>query len=157
MNYWQISAGDGTTDMLDIFMKLNVALIGPGRNGDYFDNYEKYDKMGTDGDLVRRFAKEIQIGDILVLKHIKHPINKTWNILAVGEVIGPYRFEPIFDKVDYDEWDVQHCRRVKWHIPEEEVIVQNGGAPIRLQKLGEDNPLKTKAVEILKEMNINID
>lgn len=48
MNYWQIAAGDGTTDYTDIFLKLNVALIGPGNNGDYFDNKKPMRKwVGT--------------------------------------------------------------------------------------------------------------
>lgn len=38
MTYWQIAAGDGTVDLVDIFLKLIVALIGPGNEGDYFDN-----------------------------------------------------------------------------------------------------------------------
>ena len=34
MTYWQIAAGDGTVDLVDIFLKLSVALIGPGNGGD---------------------------------------------------------------------------------------------------------------------------
>lgn len=151
MNYWQISAGDGTTDIVDIFLKLNVALIGPGSEGDYFDNKERYSDMGIDGQLVERFANQVKIGDILVLKHIKNPVAKVWRILAVGEVVGPYRFEPIFDNVDYDGWAVQHCRRVKWYKPEKEVLVEKGGAPVRIQSLGNDNPMKKKAEEVIEE------
>lgn len=149
MNFWQMSAGDGTTDVLDVFLKLKVALIGPGIEGDYFDNIQTYDEMNVNGNLVRRFAKEMEIGDIIVLKHIKDPNKKTWSILSIGTVVSPYRYEPIFDRVDDAKWDMQHCRRVEWIVPGYEITVQNGGAPIRLQRLSEDNPLRTKAEEII--------
>lgn len=151
MQYWQIGTGDGQVDMVEIFVKLSVALLGPGREGDFFDNREKYDQL-TDGYLVREFAEEIQIGDVLVLKHIENPQLKTWRIFAVGEVVGPYRYEPIFDRVDKSVWDVQHCRRVRWKVPKVETIVNKGGAPIRLQRLlDEDNPMKIIAKQILHE------
>lgn len=148
MQYWQIGTGDGQVNMVDIFLKLKLALIGPGRNGDYFDNQQAYRNL-VDGQLIKRFAEEVQIGDIFVLKHIINPHLKTWRIFAVGEVAGPYRYEPIFDRVDQYEWDVQHCRRVLWKIPKQEIAVKNGGAPIRFQKMDEDNPLSMKAMEIL--------
>lgn len=151
MQYWQIGIGDGQVDMVELFLKLNVALLGPGKNGDYFDNRYAYDHM-PDGHLVKKFADEIQIGDILVLKHIANPQTKTWIIYAVGEVVGPYRYEPIFDCVDRSGWDVQHCRRVKWKIPVDRTIVTMGGAPIRLQRLDDDNPMKIKAEEVLSRI-----
>lgn len=150
MNYWQIAAGDGTVDMVDIFLKLNIALIGPGNEGDYFDNKSTYDNMGRDGDLVRVFAQDVQVGDVFVLKHIDNSQKKTWHVIAVGKVVGPYRYEPIFDKVDCYKWDVQHCRRVIWKVPQEKVIVEMGGAPIRIQRISDDNPLKEAADKILK-------
>ncbi|MGR6018863.1 hypothetical protein ACT7CU_11060 [Bacillus paranthracis] len=36
--YWQIAAGDGSIDLPKIFTELNVALLGPGQFGDFFDN-----------------------------------------------------------------------------------------------------------------------
>lgn len=147
MQYWQIGIGDGRVDMAEIFIKLNVALLGPGRSGDYFDNRESYEQL-SDGHLVKKFAEEIQIGDILVLKHIENPQTKTWRIHAVGEVVGPYRYEPIFDSVDKSGWDVQHCRRVRWKKPPSDLIVAKGGAPIRLQRLEDDNPMKICAEEL---------
>jgi predicted Mrr-cat superfamily restriction endonuclease len=147
LNYWQISAGDGQVDLVDIFLKLNVALLGPGRYGDYFDNRASYVEL-SDGHLIKKFAEDVQVGDVFVLKHIVDPNRKTWHIIAVGEVVGPYRYEPIFNSVDSNEWDVQHCRRVVWWEPKETLIVQGGGAPIRLQRLGDQNPLKIKADEI---------
>lgn len=147
MNYWQISAGNGQVDLVDIFLKLNVALLGPGRYGDYFDNKSEYEEI-SDGHLIKKFAEDVQTGDVFVLKHIKDPNKKTWHVIAVGEVMSPYRYEPIFNSVDSSEWDVQHCRRVVWWIPEEEQIVDGGGAPIRLQRLSEENPLRKKADDI---------
>lgn len=149
MQYWQIAAGDGTVDMVEIFLKLKIALIGPGSGGDYFDNKNEYDKLGIDGQLVKRFAEEVQIGDIFVLKHILHPQEHTWQVIAVGKVVGPYRYEPIFDRVDCYEWDVQHCRRVLWVVPKRRIKVKYGGAPIRLQRIEENNPLKKAANRIL--------
>ena len=150
MQYWQIGIGDGEVDMVEIFLKLNVALVGPGKGGDFFDNRATYEHM-KDGHLIQKFAEEVQIGDILVLKHIENPQTKTWRIYAVGKVVSPYRYEPIFDCVDKSGWDVQHCRRVQWKIPTEKTIVVMGGAPIRLQRLDDDNPMKLKAMEILHE------
>lgn len=152
MQYWQIGIGDGQVDMVDIFIKLNVALIGPGRSGDYYDNKEKYEDT-HDGHLVQKFAEEVQVGDVLVLKHIINPQTKLWRIYAVGKVVGPYRYEPIFDSVDENGWDVQHCRRVMWKdVRDQNITVDFGGAPIRLQRLSDENPLKLKAEELLEKM-----
>ncbi len=150
MEYWQIAAGDGSVDMVDIFLKLKIALVGPGREGDYFDNKSAYEKMDRDGRLVRRFAEDVKIGDIFVLKHIIHPQDKIWRVYAVGMVAGPYRYEPIFDRVDSYQWDVQHCRRVLWKVPKDELTVKYGGAPIRLQRMESDNPLKKIADKVLR-------
>ena len=152
MQYWQIGIGDGQVDMVDIFIKLNVALIGPGRQGDYYDNKEKYINT-NDGHLVQKFAEEVHIGDVFVLKHIINPQTKLWKIYAVGEVVGPYRYEPIFDSVDEKEWDVQHCHRVIWKdVRDKNITVDFGGAPIRFQRLSDNNPLKLKAEELLREI-----
>ncbi|MBG9908378.1 hypothetical protein [Bacillus paranthracis] len=146
--YWQIAAGDGSIDLPKIFTELNVALLGPGQFGDFFDNKKTY-KEYSDGHLIQKFAEEIQIGDVLVMKHIKDSHKKTWEIQAVGVVEGPYRYESIFSSITPNKWNVQHCRRVSWKVPKEPLIVQRGGAPIRLQRLNEGNPLREKAIEIL--------
>ncbi|MCT4796352.1 hypothetical protein [Exiguobacterium alkaliphilum] len=36
--YWQIAAGNGEVNLEELFLKLNVALIGPARLGEYFEN-----------------------------------------------------------------------------------------------------------------------
>jgi hypothetical protein len=92
--------------------------------------------------------RNVQVEDVFVLKHIIDPNKKTWHVIAVGEVVSPYRYEPIFNSVDSNEWDVQHCRRVIWWIPKQKVIVQGGGAPIRIQRISEQNPLKKAADDI---------
>ena len=46
MNYWQISAEIGNTNLIDIFFDLGVAIVGTGDKGDYFDNKEEYDILG---------------------------------------------------------------------------------------------------------------
>jgi predicted Mrr-cat superfamily restriction endonuclease len=148
MNYWQISSGDGRVDLKDIFIKLRVALIGPGRYGDFFDHRDDYQKL-NDGNLVQAFCEKVEVGDVLVLKRPVNPQKNEWHLQAVGRVVGAYRFEPIFEKVDIDDWDVQHCRRVEWLVPSEKTIIQGGGAPRRIQRLDENNPLKLKAEEIL--------
>lgn len=152
MQYWQIGIGDGKVDMVDIFIKLNIALIGPGNKGDFFDNKDGYLNT-SDGHIVQKFSEEVQVGDIFVLKHIVNPQTKLWKIYALGKVVGPYRYEPIFNCVDENKWDVQHCHRVIWKdVRDKDIIVDSGGAPIRFQRLGDDNKLKLKAQELLKEI-----
>lgn len=155
MNYWQISDGDGNTNLKEVFIDLNVALIGPGGLGNYFDKKSEYENMGRDGDLVGVLAEKVQVGDIFVLKHIKNPNTQTWQILAVGEVVGEYRYESIFSDVGITGWDIQHCRRVKWKVPENEILVNNGGAPIRIQRLDDVNPMKLKAEELWAALPFN--
>ena len=113
MTYWQIACGDGNVDLEEIFLKLNVALVGPGDLGNYFDYKSKY---ATVDKRVRIFCEEVAIGDIFVLKRIVNPHTQEWQIIAVGEVVSPYRYEPIFNDVDVASWQMQHCRRVIWRI-----------------------------------------
>jgi hypothetical protein len=148
MTYWQIASGDGTVDLEAIFLKLNVALIGPGDLGDYYDHRADYLAL-DDGYLVRAFCEEVAIGDILILKRMVNPHTAEWDIKAVGKVIGPYRYEPIFESVDVSEWQMQHCRRIEWTVPLQPVRVTGGGAPVRIQRCAEENPLVIKAHELL--------
>ena len=148
MAYWQMACGDGNVDLEEIFLKLNVALVGPGDIGDYFDHKAQY---ALEDKRVRRFCDEVEIGDIFVLKRVLNPHTREWQIIAVGEVIGPYRYEPIFKDTDVDSWQMQHCRRVHWKVvPTQQVVVQGGGAPITIQKLRDDNPLRLRADELLQ-------
>lgn len=147
MNYWQIACGDGSVDLKSIFLKLNVALVGPGKIGDYFDHKSLYASVDK---RVSTFCEDVDVGDIFVLKKVVNPKKKIWQIIAVGKVIGPYRYEPIFKDTDVDSWQMQHCRRVNWKvIPSSKVEVVGGGAPTTIQKLNSDNPLRVKAIELL--------
>lgn len=148
MTYWQIASGDGTVNLQDVFLKLNVALIGPGHLGDYFDHRDEYLELDH-GHLVQRFCEDLEIDDVLVLRHVSNPKQKEWDIQAAGRVVGPYRYEPIFEDVDVSEWQMQHCRRVAWTVPEKPVTVSGGGAPIRMQRLDEENPFVSAAKELL--------
>ncbi|WP_194192228.1 hypothetical protein [Clostridium chrysemydis] len=149
MKYWQISAGDGSVDLSDIFIKLNVALQGPGDYGDYFDNRILYKDLGTSGKVVKTFAEDVKIGDRLILKRKKLNTEDTSEIVAVGEVLGPYRYEPVFSDVELEGLGLQHCRRVKWYVPKEEILAVGPGALEKIEKLEEDNPMIKKGEEIL--------
>ena len=148
MAFWQIASGDGTVDLEPVFLKLNIALIGPGHLGDYFDHRPAYLAL-TDGYLVRAFCEDVAVGDTFVLKRMVNPRTAEWDIKAVGAVAGAYRHEPIFKSVDVSRWDMQHCRRVNWTVPPQPIRVTGGGAPVRIQRCDEDNPLVVKARELL--------
>lgn len=143
MKFWQIASGDGNVDLLEIFLKVKIALIGPGTHGDYFDNITNYRKL-PDGKIIKWFCEDVKIGDIFILKHVVNPHQPpTWEIKAVGKVLSPYRHEPIFRDCDFSGWDMQHCRRIDWKTPSTQLIVQGGGAPIRFQRIEVNNPLVT--------------
>lgn len=151
MNYWQISAEIGNTNLIDIFFDLGVAIVGPGDKGDYFDNKEEYDILGKEGIVIKRFAEEVKVGDVLILKQINSK-DGSFTIVAAGKVTSPYRFEPVFNKVGLDELPMQHCRRVKWYIPTNGLVIDKEGLSIGLQKLKDDSPLKIKAQEFMNEL-----
>ncbi len=148
MTYWQIASGDGNVELEDIFLRLNVALIGPGHLGDYWDHRNEYLQL-PNGHLVRTFCEDVNEGDFFVLKRVVDPRAHEWEIRAVGRVVGAYRYEPIFENVDVDAWQMQHCRRVAWQRPEARTTVIGGGAPIRIQRLDDDNPLRIKAADLV--------
>lgn len=148
MKYWQISAGNESVDLSDIFIKLNVALQGSGDYGDYFDNKLLYKDLGSSGRIIKTFAEDMKIGDRLILKRLKSEVEGNFEIVAVGEVLGPYRYEPIFSDVEFEGLGLQHCRRVKWYIPKEEMILVDAGVYENIQKLEDDNPMRKKGEEI---------
>lgn len=125
---WQVSGGPANRDYSDIFLKFGVALIGPGDAGPW--------RLGREDDefegwFVRRFATELQIGDVLLLRT---GISK---IRAVGIVASEYFYLPQFD--DVNGWDLQHGRRVRWcELPNtyDFGLSVFGANPPRLSKLG---------------------
>lgn len=120
MAYWQVSAGyggesGGGRDYHDVFLDYGVMLIGPGEYGEYHQNRARYEREKDGGD-VKRFAEEVSIGDVVVLKR---PSGRRWKVLAVGEVKSGYVWLEMFD--DVEGWDIQHGRHVEWVKPPEGV------------------------------------
>ena len=101
---WQVASGSIERPYAHKFLKYGVALIGPGDPGPW--RPEESDKKFDSKGYVRRFADELSIGDILLLRTGRS------TICAVGLVASEYLHLPQFD--DVNGWDVQHCRRVRW-------------------------------------------
>jgi len=106
---WQLAAGPRSRPYADVFLKYGVGLIGPGDAGPW-----KPDRGDDEfeGGFVRRFANEVEIGDVFLLRT---GISK---ICAVGIVASEYMYLNQFD--DVNGWDLQHARRVRWkELPDE--------------------------------------
>lgn len=131
MTVWQVAAGDGARDYAWVFLKFGVMLVGPGYPGPYEEHVDEYNAINRP--FIKRFAKEICIGDLIVLKR---PSGYLWEIVAVGEVSGSYAHVEAF--ADVDGWDLHHSRAVRWKIPMEPVVI-NGlkmGTLSRINNLG---------------------
>ena len=100
---WQVSSGPTERSYADQFLNHGVALIGPGDPGPWCS--ERSDEE-FGGGFVRRFAAELRIGDVLLLR------TRLSTIRAVGLVASDYQYLPQFD--DVNGWDLQHGRRVRW-------------------------------------------
>lgn len=149
MTYWQIASVEGRVDFGGLFLKENEACIGPGDLGEYYAHKEEYLKR-EEGYFLHRFCEEIKEGDILVLNRLLNPHTPFyWEIRAVGIVTGPYRYDPSAAH-RIEGYCMPHCRPVEWKCPPEPVIVYGGGAPVKIQRLEEHNPLKIKAEDLLK-------
>jgi len=91
----------------EVLLKHGVALIGPGGNGPWRPGRD--DIAGTG--FIRRFADELRIGDLLLLR------TAIDTVAAVGLVAGDYEYLEPFD--DVNGWDLRHGRRVRWcRLPE---------------------------------------
>lgn len=126
-NVWQISAGPVDRSYADVFLSCGVGLIGPGDSGPWKpgDEDERFE-----GGFVRRFASEMQVGDVVVLR------TGIDRICAVGVVASDYQYLEPFD--DVNGWDLQHARRIRWHrLPEEYVFsgVFFGANPTRCSRV----------------------
>ncbi len=117
MNYWQVAAGDGGRDYSEVFTKFGVMLVGSGNPGDYFEKKDTYKKYHW-GRQVRALAEQAREGDVVVLKR---PSRKLWEVLAVGRVKEEYQYQSIFE--DVEGWDLQHCRKVEWFLPEGKMLI----------------------------------
>ncbi len=104
---WQISGGPADRPYAEIFLEHGVALLGPGGDGPWRSQHGHGQERG----LLRRFAQDIEIGDLLLLRTAGD------TIAAVGLVAGGYEYLEPFD--DVNGWDLRHGRRVRWHrLPE---------------------------------------
>jgi hypothetical protein len=111
MTIWQVAAGDGTRDYADVFLKFGVILVGPGSEGNYFENKDAYNNNESWAyrPFIETFAEAMRVGDLVVLKR---PRGDQWEIIAIGEVTSEYLHQEVFG--DVEGWDLQHCRRVRW-------------------------------------------
>lgn len=106
---WQQAAGDKNRNFVDLCLKWDVILNGPGSYGTWPEcenslrEAEKLTRKVTD---LRRFCEQIKDGDFVVLRL------GTDSIYGVGQIIGEYEWCDNFN--DVDGWDIGHVRRVSW-------------------------------------------
>ncbi len=100
---WQLGAGTASRSYAGFLVRHGLALIGPGDAGPWTPERPDED---FGGGYVRRFASELQVGDVLLLRTGLSTIH------AVGLVAGGYEHLEQFD--DVNGWDLQHARRVRW-------------------------------------------
>ena len=106
---WQLAGGPTSRPYADVFLKHGVGLIGPGDAGTW---KAERDDDEFEGGFVRRFASEMQVGDIVLLR------TGIATITAVGVVASNYIYLNQFD--DVNGWDLQHARRIRWcRLPQE--------------------------------------
>lgn len=124
---WQVSGGFPSRAYADVLLRHGVALIGPGDAGPWNPSRDDSEFGGA---FVRRFASEVEAGDILLLR------TGIATVAAVGIVAGDYLHLEAFDEVN--GWDLQHARRVHWcRLPEEYVFPKSvfGANPPRISRL----------------------
>ena len=106
---WQQAAGDTDRKYVDLCIKWDVILNGPGSAGPWPSRESEYRAGGMSSKKasdIRRFSEEMQEGDFVVLR------TGTASVHGVGQVVGPYQWCNEFG--DVDGWDLQHVRRVRW-------------------------------------------
>jgi hypothetical protein len=135
VNYWQVAAGESARDYSKVFLQFGVMLIGSGNPGPFFERQDYYEGHHDWRAQVVRFARKVNLGDIVILKrphHRKKSEEEKWQIRAVGRVTGDYDYIEQFE--DVEGWDLQHCRKVEWvcppkdqeHPEERKMILVNG-------------------------------
>lgn len=102
---WQLAGGSTSRSFADIFLKYGVGLIGPGDPGPWSPERYAHD-LALQG-VVGRFATEVEIGDVFLLR------TGISTLCAVGIVASEYMYLEQFD--DVCGWDLQHARRVRWY------------------------------------------
>lgn len=106
---WQQAAGDTDRDYSDLCRRWDVILVGPGQAGPWpgcIDQLRADGRSARKLTSMRRFAEEMQEGDLVVLR------SGTTHVLGVGEVVGGYEWSEAFG--DVDGWDLEHVRRTRW-------------------------------------------
>jgi len=127
---WQLAGGPASRSYSDLFLKYGVGLIGPGDAGPWNSNRIDED---FGGGFVRRFANEMQIDDVVLLR------TGISTISAIGIVASKYLYLNQFD--DVNGWDLQHARRIRWtRLPEPFTFNDYlfGGNPSRFSKIWND-------------------
>jgi hypothetical protein len=100
---WQLAGGPASRPYSSVFLQNGVGLIGPGDAGTW---KPERDDDEFEGSFVRRFASEMQVGDVVLLR------TGIATITAVRIVAGDYMYLNQFD--DVNGWDLQHARRIRW-------------------------------------------
>lgn len=107
---WQQAAGDTEREYAHLCVTWGVILNGPGFHGSWPKGFAEINSernsTNKTSDL-RRFAVEMQSGDLVVLRI------GTATVMAVGEIVGEYSWHDNFG--DVDGWDLEHVRRVRWY------------------------------------------
>lgn len=125
---WQLSGGPASRSYAEVFVRHGVGLVGPGDPGPW--DAERSDE-DYDGSFVRRFAWEMKVDDVVLLR------TGLSKIRAVGLVAGDYEYLNQFD--DVNGWDLQHARRIRWcELPVEYEFGSSvfGANPPRLSRVG---------------------
>jgi len=100
---WQLAGGSASRAYWNVFLRYGVGLIGPGDAGEWT---RERDDDEFEGGFVRRFASELALEDVVLLR------TGTATIRAVGVVASDYVYLNQFD--DVNGWDLQHARRIRW-------------------------------------------
>jgi hypothetical protein len=101
---WQVSAGPPTSSYAPVFLQFGVAAIAPGDAGPW--SRERYAHDFALQGFVGRFAEEMSVGDVLLMR------TGVATIAAVGIIASEYLYLEQFD--DVNGRDLQHARRVRW-------------------------------------------
>lgn len=138
---WQLAGGPATRPYAEVFLKYGVGLIGPGDAGPWTP---ERDDDEFDGGFVRRFARELEVGDVDLLR------TGIATISAIGIVASEYLYLNQFD--DVNGWDLQHARRIRWCKLPQEYTFRNtvfGANPPRCSRTW-SNEVKDYAERFLK-------
>ncbi len=98
---WQLAGGPTFRSFADVLLRYGVALIGSGDPGPWSPERYAHDPL-LQG-FIARFAGEVEIGDVFLLR------TGVSTICAVGIVASEYTYLDQFD--DVNGWDLQHARR----------------------------------------------